>query len=108
MAGENDPSSRDAASQPSFRDAVYGSIKPPRSAHDSVIDVSPTDTSQRDFPPTGRYYIYPPIINGHGRLVIAHRTVPHLAGCLLVVGTFVWGVCAALYAYPLLGGHSHV
>jgi hypothetical protein len=95
----------DAPSTPSLRDAVYGSISSPSSAHDSGIEVSPTDTSQRGYPPTGRYYIIPPHINGHGRMVLAHRTVPHLIGLVLVMGVFAWGVCSAMYAYHFLGGH---
>jgi hypothetical protein len=106
-APQLDPIRSDEPSKPSFRDAVYGSIGLPSSAHDSAIEVSPTDTSQRGYPPPRRYYIFPPNINGHGRMVLAHRTVPHLVGFVLVVGVFAWGVCSAIYAYPLLGGHPN-
>jgi hypothetical protein len=102
-----DPTRSDASSKPSFRDAVYGSIGSPSSAHDSGVEVSPTNTLQRGYPPPRRYYIFPPNINGHGRMVLAHRTVPHLVGFVLVVGVFAWGVCSAIYAYPLLGGHPN-
>jgi hypothetical protein len=98
-----------APSNTSFRDAVYGSISPPSSTHDSGIEVSPTDPPplERGYPPSRRYYIYPPNINGHGRLVPAHRTVPHLIGLVLVLGVFAWGVCSAMYVYRFLGGHVH-
>lgn len=106
MADEMDPTRSDEPPKPSFRDAVYGTIASPGSTHDSGIEVSPTTTLQRGYPPSRRYYIFPPNINGHGRMVLAHRTVPHLIGFVLVVGVFAWGVCSAIYAYPLLGGHS--
>ena len=103
-----DPLSNDPASKPSFRDAIYGSIETSSSVHDSGIEVSPTELPQRSFTGSNsRYYIFPPNINGHGRMIPAHRTVPYVVGCALVIGVFAWGVCSAIFAYPLLGGHAN-
>ncbi|EOA85676.1 uncharacterized protein SETTUDRAFT_161858 [Exserohilum turcica Et28A] len=90
----------------SFREAVYGRIDPPSPSHDSGVQVSPTTPSHYGYPTRKRYYIFPPNINGHGRLVPARRTVPHAVGCVLVVAVFAWAVCSALFAYTLLGGHD--
>ncbi|KAL1797055.1 hypothetical protein ACET3X_005595 [Alternaria dauci] len=93
--------------KPCIGDAIYGTTASSNSIHDSGIEVSPTATLQRtDYPSSRRYYILPPNINGHGRMVLAHRTVPHVVGVVLVVGVFAWGVCCALFAFPLLGGRS--
>ncbi|USP82564.1 uncharacterized protein yc1106_09838 [Curvularia clavata] len=107
----SDPAPRLPPSSPpplgsSSRDAVYGSLRVGSFSHDSGIDVSPTEALHPSFAPGRRYYIYPPFIKGHGRLIPARRTVPYLVGLFLVIAVFGWGVCAALSVYPLLR-HTH-
>ncbi|ENI09658.1 hypothetical protein COCC4DRAFT_55893 [Bipolaris maydis ATCC 48331] len=88
------------------RHALYGSVHVAASSRDSAIQVSPASIMQHPFAPGRRYYIYPPFIKGHGRLIPARRTVPYLVGLFLVIAVFAWAVCSALSVSPLLG-HPH-
>ncbi|EUC28583.1 hypothetical protein COCCADRAFT_9070 [Bipolaris zeicola 26-R-13] len=105
MAEETSPFTAQVPTS-SIRHALYGSIDVAASSRDSAIEVSPASTMQHPFAPGRRYYIYPPFIKGHGRLIPARRTVPYLVGLLLVIAVFAWGVCSALSVNPLLG-HPH-
>ncbi|KAF1947210.1 hypothetical protein EJ02DRAFT_365332 [Clathrospora elynae] len=109
MADQIDPLPipNDPTSKQSFREAVYGSIDSSSSAHDSAIEVSPTEVPQRAFPRPHQYRIIPPRVNGHGHLIVVHREVPYFVGISFVFGAFAWAVWCAIYAYPLLGGHSN-
>ncbi|KAJ4988949.1 hypothetical protein SVAN01_05573 [Stagonosporopsis vannaccii] len=87
--------------------AASSSFSP--SPHDSAIEVSPTDPPFAAPPllytyshPHGRRII-PPSISGHGRLIVAHRTVPYWGGVLIVIGSFAWAVFIAMHVFELLG-----
>ncbi|KAF2820137.1 hypothetical protein CC86DRAFT_460116 [Ophiobolus disseminans] len=115
MAGLFDDVERTAATSESppstpFKPVVYGSIEPIGSSpNDSLLGASPVQSERvrpgYTFPHQHR--IIPPSISGHGRLIIAHRTIPYWIGALFVVGAFGWAVWCALYVYPLLGGHPN-
>lgn len=89
------------------RPAPYGSLESTTSAdcNDSGVMVSPADPS----PPKYRYShpqgrrIIPPSIKGHGRLIVAYRTVPYWGGVMVVIGCFAWAVVCAIYISALLG-----
>ncbi|KAF1934303.1 uncharacterized protein M421DRAFT_415339 [Didymella exigua CBS 183.55] len=111
MAEEQHPSSSRAtptlSSKSNFKPITYGSSS--TSAHDSAVEVSPTDPPSRAPPllytyshPNG-HRIIPPSISGHGRLIIAHRTVPYWGGALVVIGSFAWAVFVAMHVFELLG-----
>ncbi|KAF1831810.1 hypothetical protein BDW02DRAFT_571700 [Decorospora gaudefroyi] len=67
--------------KPTFHTAIYGTIS--STSQSPTSDNAPDDTENADS--RRRYYIFPPNINGHGRLIVAHRTVPYVVGCLFVV-----------------------
>jgi hypothetical protein len=78
---------------------------PTADCNDSGVVVSPVDVS----PPKPLYAhphgrrIIPPSIKGHGRLIVAHRTVPYWGGVMIVIGCFAWAVVCAVYISALLG-----
>jgi hypothetical protein len=75
--------------------------------NDSGVGASPTMLPRAGYKTPHQHRIIPPSITGHGRLIIAHRTVPYWVGLVFVVGVFFWAVWCAIYLYPLLGGHSN-
>ncbi|KAF3051671.1 hypothetical protein E8E11_010535 [Didymella keratinophila] len=90
-----------------FKPITYGSSS--SSPNDSAIEVSPVD---RPFYPRPLLYTYshpnghriiPPSISGHGRLIVAHRTVPYWGGVLVVIGSFAWAVFVAMHVFELVG-----
>lgn len=95
-----------------FKPIAYGSTPSTFSSpHDSAIEVSLTDPPAPFIAPPLLYTyshpngrrIIPPSISGHGRLIVAHRTVPYWAGILIVIGAFAWAVFVAIYVVELLG-----
>jgi hypothetical protein len=63
-----------------------------------VSDAPPTQTHHHNYAPLESwYYVYPPLITGHGRLVRARQTVPSWMGALVVVGGFACMVGCAIY-----------
>jgi hypothetical protein len=63
-----------------------------------VSDAPPAPTHHHNYAPLeSRYYIYPPLITGHGRLVGARQAVPSWMGALVVVGGFACMVGCAIY-----------
>jgi hypothetical protein len=94
---------------PPFKPLVYGSIVPieTTSRDDSLIDISPVERVRPGYTRPHQHRIIPPSIKGHGRLIVAHRTVPYFVGAIFVLGAFAWAVWSAVYAYPLLGGHPN-
>ncbi|OAL57169.1 hypothetical protein IQ07DRAFT_582408 [Pyrenochaeta sp. DS3sAY3a] len=96
-----------------FRDAVYGAIDIESASSssspriDSSIQVTPIELPRPGYSHPHQHRIIPPSIKGHGRLIIAHRTVPYFVGLIFVIGSFTWAVWCALYLYPVLGGHPN-
>ncbi|KAH6619962.1 hypothetical protein C7974DRAFT_415211 [Boeremia exigua] len=82
------------------------------SPHDSAISIAPSAAAPPLARPPLRYTyshpnghrIIPPSISGHGRLIVARRTVPYWGGVLIVVGSFAWAVFVAMHCFELLGG----
>lgn len=96
-----------SSGSPPFKPVAYGSIETIDSSRsDSLLEASPAEQSRPDYA-THQHRIIPPVIKGHGRLFVAHRTVPYWIGALLVMGAFAWAVLCAIYAYPVLGGHPN-
>jgi hypothetical protein len=95
-----------SSESPPFKPVVYGSIAPTEtsSGEDTLIDVSPVERPRPGYTRPHQHRIIPPSIKGHGRLIVAHRTVPYSVGALFVLGAFAWAVWTAIYVYPLLGG----
>jgi hypothetical protein len=93
---------------PPSKPVAYGSIETiDSSPSDSLLEASPAEQSQPDYATPHQHRIILPVIKGHGRLVVAHRTVPYWIGMLFVMGAFAWAVLCAIYAYPVLGGHPN-
>ncbi|KAF2034504.1 hypothetical protein EK21DRAFT_108118 [Setomelanomma holmii] len=112
MAGLFDDIERDAATSesPPLKSVAYGTIEPIGSSPriDSLVDeVSPVERPRPGYTLLHQHRIIPPSIKGHGRLIVAHRTVPYWIGAFLVIGAVAWAVWCALYIYPLLGGHPN-
>ncbi|KAH7381581.1 hypothetical protein BKA66DRAFT_570715 [Pyrenochaeta sp. MPI-SDFR-AT-0127] len=111
MADVFDPLPQNSTPKPSTRDLEYGTIESSASSdrNDSAVIVSPTEQPQPrpGYSRPHQHRIIPPSIKGHGRLIVAHRTVPYWVGVAIVLGAFAWAVWCALYVYPLFGGHAH-
>ncbi|KAF1913487.1 hypothetical protein BDU57DRAFT_520375 [Ampelomyces quisqualis] len=97
------------ADSPPFKSVVYGSTVPigGSSSENSPIEVSPVEQPRPGYSFPHQHRIIPPSIKGHGRLIVAHRTVPYWVGVLFVLGAVAWAVWCALYIYPLLSGHPN-
>ncbi|UPX14036.1 uncharacterized protein EKO05_0004529 [Ascochyta rabiei] len=113
MAEEHTSPSRAPPTLPSkshFKPITYGSTSSTfTSPHDSAVAVSPTEHPFTAPPlrytyshPNG-HRIIPPSISGHGRLIVAHRTVPYWAGILVVIGSFAWAVFVAMHVFEAVG-----
>ncbi|KAH7067083.1 hypothetical protein FB567DRAFT_542018 [Paraphoma chrysanthemicola] len=98
-----------ASEPPPIKAVAYGSIQPidSSSRNTSLVELSPLELPRPGYTHPHQHRIIPPSIKGHGRLIIAHRTVPYWVGVIFVVGAFSWAVWCALYIYPLLGGHPN-
>jgi hypothetical protein len=103
----NDDVERNSALSESspIKSVVYGTIEPVGSS--SGEDNSPVELPRPGYTFPHQHRIIPPSIKGHGRLIIAHRTVPYWIGALLVIGTFAWAVWCAIYLYHVLGGRPY-
>ncbi|KAF2131864.1 hypothetical protein P153DRAFT_394054 [Dothidotthia symphoricarpi CBS 119687] len=84
---------------------AYGSFDPTSAARIDSATESPIKQPRPGYKYANSHRIIPPSIKGHGRLIVAHRTVPYWGGILIVLGAFVWAVLCAIFLYPLLSGH---
>lgn len=93
------------ADSPPFKPVVYGSIvSVASSSRNNSTEVSPVELPRPGYTLPHQHRIIPPSISGHGRLILAHRTVPYWVGVLFVTGAFAWAVWCAIYVYRVLGG----
>ncbi|PVH94568.1 hypothetical protein DM02DRAFT_633628 [Periconia macrospinosa] len=74
---------------------------------DSAIQVSPTSscsTLVKYKSVDNSYFVYPPLITGHGRLVRARQTIPSYAGILIILAMLLWAFWCAWNVRPSVGG----
>ncbi|OAL05632.1 hypothetical protein IQ06DRAFT_289743 [Phaeosphaeriaceae sp. SRC1lsM3a] len=112
MAGLfNDDVERNSALSESspIKSVVYGTIEPvgSSSGESSLVQNSPVERPRPGYTFPHQHRIIPPSIKGHGRLIVAHRTVPYWVGAVFVVGSVAWAVWCAIYLYHLLGGRPN-
>jgi hypothetical protein len=66
---------------------------------DSAVEINPASPTRTytNAPSEARYYVYPPLITGHGQLMRGRQTVPAWVGVLIIVGGFAWIVGCAFF-----------